>query len=206
MSLFPTVERETEAHSLGEECDAVSRGHALYAAAGPSHGTALAQGPTQPAEQLLPIRIARDGIWHYRGSPIRRHELVCLFSSTLKRDEKGGYWLCTPSERGRIEVEDVPFLAVEMFWSGDGHAQAISFRTNVDEVVTAGPSHRIRLSHDLITCNPTPYVRVRDGIEARIARPVYYELVALSVPERRHGSVLHGVWSCGEFFPIGEVF
>jgi hypothetical protein len=62
------------------------------------------------------IRIARDGTWFYRGSPIGRKELVCLFASVLKRDEGGVYWLETPVERGRIDVEDAPFVAVEMYW------------------------------------------------------------------------------------------
>lgn len=181
--------------------------HRRHADAAPADRQAFASPAIPPAipVQDLPIRIARDGTWSYRGSPIRRRELVCLFSQALSRDADGAYWLITPRERGRIAVDDVPWMAVEMFWSGEGKSQAISFRTNVDEVVTAGRDHRIRLSHDLITCHPTPYVHVRDGLEARIARSVYYELVALSVPERKRGAVLHGVWSCGEFFPVGEI-
>jgi len=159
----------------------------------------------------LAIRIARDGTWYYQGSPIRRKELVCLFASCLKRDAEG-YWLETPAERGRIEVEDVPFLAVELFWSKgpcpacacDSGGQVLTFRTNVDEMVTAGKDHPIRVARDIITCQPTPYLMVRDGLEARIGRAVYYELVALAVPEVVHGERVLGVWSAGEFFPLGS--
>ncbi|MBN8909820.1 MAG: DUF1285 domain-containing protein, partial [Rhodospirillales bacterium] len=131
----------------------------------------------------LPFVIQRDGTWLYRGSPIGRKELVCLFSSVLKREAGGEYFLETPAERGRIAVEDVPFVAVELDWTGDGRQQTLSFRTNVDEVVTAGPDHPIRVGHDLLTCEPTPYLLIRGGagalgIEARISRAVYYELVA----------------------------
>src|SRR6202008_2518570 len=111
----------------------------------------------------LEMRIARNGTWYYRGSPIGRPSLVKLFASVLRREADGSYWLQTPAERGRIEVEDAPFVAVELDWSGDGRQQILSFRTNVDQVVTAGPEHPIRVSHDILTCEPTPYIRVRPG-------------------------------------------
>lgn len=167
--------------------------------------------PRRPVEcGDLPFLIRRDGVWLYRGSPIGRKEMVCLFASVLKREADGSFWLETPAERGRIEVEDAPFLAVELDWRGEGREQVLSFRTNIDEIVAAGPDHPIRIAHDLVTCEPTPYLRVRDGagryaIEARITRAVYYELVALAVPNRVLGRKLLGVWSGGRFFPLGEM-
>ena len=158
----------------------------------------------------LPFLIRRDGVWLYRGSPINRKELVCLFASVLRREEDGSFWLQTPAERGRIEVEDAPFVAVELDWNGDDRQQVLSFRTNVDQVVTAGPDNPIRVAHDLLTCEPTPYLLVRPGaghwsIEARINRAVYYELVALAVPEWVGSRRMLGVWSSGKFFPLGEM-
>jgi hypothetical protein len=158
----------------------------------------------------FPFLIRRDGTWLYRGSPIGRKELVCLFASVLKRELDGSFYLETPAERGRIDVEDAPFVAVELDWCGVGRDQCLSFRTNIDEVITAGPEHPIRVSHDLLTCEPTPYVRVRPGagnwmIEARICRAVYYELVALAVPGFVGCRRMLGVWSQGQFFPLGEL-
>jgi uncharacterized protein len=158
----------------------------------------------------LPFLIRRDGSWLYRGSLIQRKELVCLFASVLKRDQDGAFWLETPVERGRIEVEDAPFVAVELDWRGSGRQQKLSFRTNIDQIVTAGPEYPIRVAHDLLTCEPTPYLHVRAGegslpVEARIARSVYYELVALAEPETRRCRRMLGVWSCGRFFPLGEL-
>ena len=158
----------------------------------------------------LPFLIRRDGTWLYRGSPIPRKELVCLFASVLRREADGSFALQTPAERGRIEVEDAPFVAVELDWAGDGRQQVLSFRTNVDQVVTAGPDHPIRVAHDVLTCEPTPYILVRPGggdlgIEARINRAVYYELVALAVREWVGCRRMLGVWSCGKFFPLGEL-
>ena len=168
-------------------------------------------GERRPIEQGdLPFLVKRDGTWLYRGSPINRKELVCLFSSVLRRDEEGSYWLETPAERGRIEVEDTPWLAVELDWHGIGVNQVLSFRTNVDQVIVAGDDHPLRIEHDKSHCAPRPYIHVRDGsgmipIEARIARPVYYELAALAEPGMSCGRPCYGVWSCGRFFRIGDV-
>ncbi len=146
----------------------------------------------------------------YRGSQITRKPMVCLFSTVLQREEDGGYSLETPVERGRIEVEDVPFVAVEMEWSGHGRQQELTFRTNVDQCITAGPEHPIRIRHDLLSCEPTPYLHVRDGkgqfpIEARICRATYYELVALAEMGMVRGRNVLGVWSGGVFFSLGDL-
>ena len=157
----------------------------------------------------LPFIIKRDGTWLYRGSPIGRKELVCLFSSVLKRTADGDYWLETPAERGRIQVEDAPWIAVEMDWTGSGRDQVLSFRTNVDQVVTAGRENPIRVKHDYLTCEPPPYISIRDPdsvpLEARIGRAVYYELVALAVPGLIAGRHVLGVWSQGRFFSLGDL-
>src|SRR4051794_34310305 len=78
------------------------------------------------------IRIDREGTWYYHGSPIRRPELVKLFSTVLRRDEVGDYWLVTPAERGRIQVDEVPFTAIGLTVRGDGDDQELIFRTNLD--------------------------------------------------------------------------
>ncbi len=116
---------------------------------------------------------------HYRGYKIHRQELVCLFASLLTRQADGSYWLITPEEACEIDVEDVPFIAVEMFLAGQGRKQCVSLRTNVDEIVTVDRLHPLRM-----TTNPSlgegavPYVTVREGLEARLSRAVFYEIVS----------------------------
>lgn len=153
----------------------------------------------------LDIRIDRNGTWHYQGSPITRKEMVCLFAGILSRRADGSFWLTTPHEAGRIEVEDVPFLAVEMFTSGCGRVQVVSFRTNIDELVTVDEDHPLRIAYDPGTDEPVPYLLVRDGLEARLTRAVYYELVTRGVEEKVDGEPLYGIWSNGTFFPLGRL-
>ena len=149
------------------------------------------------------MRIARDGTWYYRGSPIGRLSLVKLFASVLRRDEDGGYSLVTPAERGRIAVDDVPFVVVEMTIKGAGPAQELIFRTNLDEIVTAGPEHPLRVE-TAPNGEPAPYILVRKGLEARLARPVFYDLVELGIEEQVAGATEFGVWSRGMFFRLGD--
>ena len=152
----------------------------------------------------IDIRIGRDGIWHYCGSPIGRLPLVKLFASVLRREKDGSYWLVTPVERARIEVEDVPFLAVELTVCGEGRGQQLIFRTNLDDIVTAGPAHLLKVETSAAG-EPRPYIVVRDKLAARIVRPVFYELVDLGVEEEVEGKAQFGVWSGGAFFRLGEL-
>lgn len=176
-------------------------------------GEAEEHPPTTPAGQgkAVPfpdmcgdfsMRIDRNGTWYYRGSPIGRHALVKLFSTVLRRDQDGLYWLTTPVENGRIEVEDSPFIGVELIAEGEGRNQIIRFRTNVDDVVTLDAAHALRVVHDGASGEPRPYILVRKGLEARLARAVYYHLVEIGEMAESGGTF--GVWSCGQFFSLGS--
>lgn len=169
-------------------------------------------GPAAPAGATAPrdcghfdIHIAADGSWFYRGSPIKRASLVKLFSRVLQRDAAGTFWLITPAERGRITVADAPFLGVALEGAGAGRAQALRLRTNLDEWVPIDAAHPLRVAVDPATDTPRPYVLVRNGLEARLSRPVFYELVELASEEPVGATTAIGVWSNGTFFPLGSV-
>ncbi|MBT7944023.1 MAG: DUF1285 domain-containing protein [Alphaproteobacteria bacterium] len=149
----------------------------------------------------IDIRIDRTGQWFHEGSPIGRKELVKLFASVLKKDENGDYWLQTPVEKGRIQVEDAPFIATIMTVEGSGEDQILHFETNIDDTMSAGPDNPIRVEIDPETQEPSPYVTVRTNLEAKIARAVFYDLVELGVENAED----FGVWSNGRFFPIGRL-
>lgn len=141
------------------------------------------------------MRIARDGIWYHEGSPIGRPAMVRLFSSILRREPDGGFVLVTPVEKLAIEVEDAPFVAVELNAS-EGN---LAFRLNTGDVVIAGPNHPLRFEER--ADGPHPYVRVRGGLDALIARPLYYELAEMALAA---GDEPPGVRSGGAFFAIGS--
>ena len=145
------------------------------------------------------MRIARDGTWFHQGSPIGRVAMVRLFSTILRREEDGGYVLVTPAEKLDIAVEDAPFVATSMKAEGSGAAMRLGFQLNTGELVTAGPDHKLRFAAR--EDGPRPYIHVRAGLEALIARPVYYELAELALANADADGVA-GIWSDGAFFAI----
>lgn len=159
-----------------------------------------AAGGGQNAGPAFDIRIAADGTWYHEGAPIRRLAIAKLFATVLTRDDNGDYWLVTPAEKGRIEVEDAPFVAVELTIEGDGPGRILRFRTNLDHQVEVDRDHPIRVAHGSATGEPRPYVRVKEGLEALIVRSVYYQLVEVAEP---HAGRI-GVWSKNTFHPLDQ--
>ncbi|UYY59450.1 DUF1285 domain-containing protein [Sphingomonas sp. S2-65] len=143
------------------------------------------------------MRIARDGTWFHQASPITRRAMVRLFSTILRREADGRFVLVTPVEKLDIEVEDAPFVAVEMKREGNGDAMRLAFRLNTGDFVTAGAEHGLRF--DEREDGPRPYLHVRGGLEALVARPVYYELAEIALA---NGTTPPGIWSDGALFPL----
>ena len=145
----------------------------------------------------LDIRIARNGMWYYLGTPIGRPELVRLFSTILRKDGDA-YFLVTPVEKVGITVEDAPFVAVDFDVTGQGAAQQLVFSTNVGDQAQAGPNHPIRVARDPDSGEPAPYILIRANLEALIDRKSFYRLVDLGC----HHECWFGLWSGGQFFPM----
>lgn len=150
------------------------------------------------------LRIGADGTWYYRGSPIGRGALVRLFSTVLRKDDDGRHYLVTPVEKIAVDVADAPFLAVEMTVTGKGGDQQLTFRTNCDDHVDAGPEHPLRFVHGGASGGTKPYVRVRGALDAVVTRAVTYDLIALGVLRQCGDGEKFGVWSGGRFFPIAD--
>ena len=170
-----------------EEQDKIQTGRAL-------------QEIAQPMPQVFDIHIASDGSWYHEGGVIGRPALVKLFASVLRREDDGSFWLVTPVERGTITVADAPFIVTSMQVEGAGRDQKIIFTTNVDDILS------LSADHPLVMRRPAgggedqrPYVLVREGLEALVARPVFYELAEHSVDGP---GGLFGVWSNGAFFAL----
>ena len=146
----------------------------------------------------IDIVIRKDGTWFHEGTPIGREALVRLFSTVLRKDPDG-FHLVTPVEKMKITVEDAPFVATRVDREGDD----LKFLTNVGDEVTAGPDNAIRVEIDPASGEPRPYLHVRRGLEALIARPVFYELVELARERDTEAGPQMGVESGGSWFPVG---
>jgi hypothetical protein len=157
----------------------------------------------------IDMRIAQDGTWFYMNSPIGRKPLVKLFASVMRREPDGSYVLVTPVEKCGIRIDDAPFVAVAMTIAGRGRDQAVTFTTNVDDDVTVDAVHPLRFATETGTGGFKPYVRVRGGLEALVARAVFYDLVAAGrVEPDETGVPWFGLWSCGTFWrmaPAAEI-
>jgi hypothetical protein len=174
-------------------------------------GLSLAEIARMAAEKRLPpvdkwepahcgdsqMRIGRDGTWYHQGAPIVRPAMVRLFSTILRREPDGRHVLVTPVEKLDIAVEDAAFVAVEVKSEGAGRGRRLAFRLNTGDVVVAGPGHLLVLRDG--ADGPHPYLAVRRGLEALLARPVYYELANLALEE---GAAPAGLWSDGAFFAL----
>lgn len=144
------------------------------------------------------MRIDSDGRWWHEGSPINRPAMVRLFSTVLRREPDGSHVLVTPVEKLVIDVDDAPFVAIDVTHAGSGTDRTMAFRLSNGDDVIADAQHPIALrpgaKGDL-----RPYLSVRGGLDARLSRPVYYSLADIALQE---GADPPGVWSCGTFFPF----
>lgn len=154
----------------------------------------------------LDMRIARDGTWHYLGSPIGRKALVNLFASVLRRDDDGKYYLVTPVEKIGITVDDAPFLAVEMATEGAGRDQVITLRTNLGNLVRIGEEHPLRFEIEPDTGGLKPYVRVRGRLDALFTRALMYQLADHMQERADEDGESMGVWSGGHYFRLDPAF
>lgn len=165
---------------------------------------ALAEQRLPPVDQWHPthcgdseMRIARDGTWYHQGAPILREAMVRLFASILRREPDGSHVLVTPGEKLDIVVDDAAYVAVEVKSEGTGADRRLAFRLNTGELVVAGPDNALRFGAN--GDEPRPYLHVRGGLEARIVRTVYYELVEFAIAEDGERPQL---WSDGVAFPL----
>jgi hypothetical protein len=170
----------------------------------PEPGTGTTAGERQRIDcGDLEMRISADGSWFYRGSRIDRRPLVKLFASVLRREPDGSYWLVTPAERGRVQVDDAPFVAVEAALEGAGRGRAIRLRTNLDQWVEVGPDHPLRVASSP-SGDARIYVSLGRGLEAALARPVWYELLDHALADSDEADGI-GIWAGGCWFDLSAL-
>lgn len=147
------------------------------------------------------FEIRANGSWWHNGGEIKRERLVRLFSTILRKEPDGQYVIVTPYEKAFVSVVDAPFMAIRLERIDGENGQNLGFLTNVGDLVVAAPSHPLRVVTDPQTGEPSPYVMVRDGLEAKLTRPVFYELAEF-VETIAGDDQGYGVWSDGAFFRL----
>jgi hypothetical protein len=177
-----------------------------------AHGQSLAalaeaieaRGGPAPVDRWNPehcghsaMRIARDGTWYYRDSPINRPAMVRLFASVLRREPDGSHVLVTPVEKLAIDVEATAFRATQMTMAGEGDGRRIGLTLDSGDALIVGPDHPLKVIET--DDGPSPRVEVRFGLEAELTRSLYYELAEIALAE---GHNPPGIWSEGAFFPL----
>ena len=193
----------TTAEKAGEKAGDTAGLEALIARAGRAgKGAAPVEKWNPPFCGDLDMEIRSDGTWFYLGTPIGRAALVQLFSTVLRKDEDGRTYLVTPVEKVGIRVEDAPFVAVEVDASARDGEQVLTFRTNVGDVVEAGPQNPLRFAIEAETGGLKPYLLVRGRLEALVNRAVTYELVALGEEIEVDGQRMFALRSNGAAFPV----
>ena len=151
----------------------------------------------------IQMEIRSDGSWWHEGSKIKRERLVKLFSRILRKDPDGEIYLVTPYEKVIVHVEDAPFTAIRVDRVGEpGMNQTLAFTTNLGDIAVAGSDLPLRVETDPETLEPSPYVLVRGRLEAKLTRPVFYELAEMAEAYEGCAGQL-GVWSQGQFFALG---
>jgi hypothetical protein len=130
--------------------------------------------------------------------------MVKLFSTILVRDNDNTFHLRTPVEDVLVDVIDVPYIIKEMFVKNQGSLKYIYFKTNVDNILTAGIKNPIWLEKKKNKDELIPYVLVKKGLIAKISRPVYYQLMELLDIKNIKNIMYNGVYSGKEFFILDQ--
>lgn len=152
----------------------------------------------------MDLVITRDGQWLFKGEPIAREATVKLFSTILRRESDGDYYLVTPVEKWRIQVEDTPLLAHGMEVKGEGPEQVITLTTNMGEILEIGEQHPLHVGSYPDNGQPRPVIEVRNGVEARLVTSAFYDLAGLAEEMEVAGKTVYGVLSHGKFWEIGQ--
>ena len=156
-----------------------------------------------PLSGKLDMRIAKNGSWYYLGGEIKRQALADLFSSILKKEGED-YFLVTPVEKWKIDVEDAPFVVTEFEHqlANDDKQEYFVFTTLNGNRVVAGKDNPLWMEKKQNIQQAQPYLLIRDGMPGLVHRNVYYQLIEIALAREQGGKV--GIWSGGEFFSLEE--
>jgi hypothetical protein len=126
----------------------------------------------------IQIRIDSQGTWYHDGDVITRESLIRLFASILRREDDGDYYLVTPSEKWRIEVESHPLVIIDVDGLEVAGRQVLEAALNTGKRILVSEQYPLFLDPALggIAALCLPY-----GLTALCTRPAWYRLLNLAI-------------------------
>ena len=152
----------------------------------------------------IDLKILRDGRWMYMGTEIKRPAMVRLFSTILRLDPDGEYYLVTPVEKVRIQVEDTPFLIVSMDKLKKENKTSLIFYTSLQDEIVLTKKNPISIEVNDKN-EPSPYILVRNNLRGLISRSVYYELIEYAQERTIEDKNFLTIESNDEIFKMFEI-
>ena len=144
----------------------------------------------------IEIRIDREGHWLHEEVEITRQSVVNLFASILRREEDGEYYLVTPGEKWRIQVDLLPLMVTDIEWERKDSAEPLLRATlNTGKTLVVNAEHAIYLEERM---DDIAALHLPHGLAALFSRAAWYRLVAMS----RQGEEGACVTSAGETFQL----
>lgn len=147
-----------------------------------------------PLSGDIDILIRADGEWLHEGAPFKRTAIVDLFTSILRREPDGHYYLVTPVEKWRIRVEAHALQVIDI--TRDPDTGILVATCNHGPQIAIGPEHPLQPDSD----SDVPWLQCNNGLTASLARSVWYRLVETAQEEDQVLIVQSGNWT----YTLGE--
>lgn len=173
-----------------------------------------------PLEQWHPeqtidmdLTIKANGEWWHEGGLMTRQSLISLFATVLWKEENNGvteYFLKTPVQKLRIQVEDVPLFINDVGIVSEDGVNWLEFTTVAGDVVRLDDAHPIELrsynpsdaQEDVEKEQIRPYMLVRNGLMALIGRNTFYHLTEIGQLTEQGDNVILTLESGGRSYQL----
>lgn len=206
-------------------------------AAGIREGRAIPPLEKWHPEQVedMDLTIKANGEWWHEGVHMTRQSLVNLFATILWKEENAGkveYFLKTPVQKLRIQVEDAPLLINDVGIVDEDDKRWLEFTTTTGDVVRLDDEHTISLraympEDDTSNINASniydndkneenkpsesdtqvrPYMMVRNNLHALIGRNAFYHLTEIGELTERGGETILTLQSGGKSYALSMPF
>jgi hypothetical protein len=125
----------------------------------------------------IPITIDAQGDWYHDGGKIERETLVRLFANILRREEDGEYYLVTPAEKWRIQVERHALLVTDISALEEGGLAVLEATLNTGKRVRVSEENSLFLDS---AAGEIAGLNLPHGLTALCTRAAWYRLVELA--------------------------